>query len=207
MTGRTIRVAAWTLAAALVILVTRTLAYAVSPSPVAELLQHRAGGPALPVVTLVAISAGAAFAVAIVFLAWLAVHERALLERRTAPRLNIARVYVSALALFALTAPAGALLEAYVHWRSGLGWHGLHCAFGPVHRDLLPIDAALSLVATAIAAAARHVWAWARRTFELLAKRTLPVLAAPVDRRLPRRQTPRARRLAAASARAPPALS
>ena len=41
-------------------------------------------------------------------------------------------------------------LESYLHWRAGLGWHGLHCLAGPVHRDAVPIVAALSLVAVAL---------------------------------------------------------
>jgi hypothetical protein len=60
------------------------------------------------------------------------------------------------------------MLEAYVHWRAGLGWHGLHCLTGPVHRDLLPLETGLSLVAAAILAAARHVAAWMRRTLARL---------------------------------------
>jgi hypothetical protein len=58
--------------------------------------------------------------------------------------------------LWGAAAALGGLLEAYIHWRAGLGWHGLHCVFGPVHRNLLPIDGALSLVAAAIATALEH---------------------------------------------------
>ena len=73
-----------------------------------------------------------------------------------------------ALALSVCTSVAGVLLEAYIHWRAGLGWHGLHCLFGPVHRDLLPFEAGLSFVAAALLAAGEHVAAWMRRTFALL---------------------------------------
>jgi hypothetical protein len=111
-------------------------------------------------------------AIAVCWLAALGVRERALLERRllTAPppRLRLGRTIVQALALALVTSLAGGLLEAYIHWRAGLGWHGPHCLLGPVHRDLLPFEGAFSFVAAAIIAAAGHVAAWMRRTFALL---------------------------------------
>ena len=42
---RVLRLGGWTATTAVVILLARTIAYAVSPSPIAELLRHRAGGP------------------------------------------------------------------------------------------------------------------------------------------------------------------
>ena len=62
----------------------------------------------------------------------------------------------------------GGLLEAYVHWREGLGWHGLGCIAGPVHRNLVPIECGLSLVAAALIAVAEHLGRWMRRTFAAL---------------------------------------
>jgi hypothetical protein len=177
MRARMLRAGGWSLAAVLVILVGRTIAYAVSPSPIAELLQHRAGGPALPTLTLAALTAAASIAIAVTFLAWLGVRERAVLAERPAPSLRFGRMLLQAGLLAGVTAPLGGLLEAYIHWRAGLGWHGLHCVFGPVHRNLLPIDAALSLVAAAIATAVGHVVAWMRRTVERLGD---PVAYAPV---------------------------
>jgi hypothetical protein len=56
-----------------------------------------------------------------------------------------------------VTCTVGGLFEAYLHWRAGLGWHGLHCLVGPVHRDLIPFETALSFVAAAVIARARHV--------------------------------------------------
>jgi hypothetical protein len=206
---RAARTGIWAIAALLVILVGRTIAYALNPSPLAQMLEHRAGGPALPVVSLVALTLAAGSEVAICWLAAVAVRERALVERRALsaplPRLGPARIVAAALLLWVLTSIAGGLLEAYIHWRAGLGWHGLSCLIGPVHRDLLPIFGALSLVAAAIVAAAEHLVAWVRRTFALLRTSQLGfgrwvAIAAPVDRGLPRARMS----WAPAAARAPP---
>lgn len=207
MRMRILRVGGWSLAGALVILLARTIAYAVSPSPVAALLQHRAGGPNLPVLTLVALAAGASVAITVAFLAWLGVRERALLERRPPPPLHLGRTIAHAAALWCVTAPLGGLLEAYIHWRTGLGWHGLHCAFGPVHRNLLPIDGALSLVAVAVAAGIEHVVAWMRRTLERLAAVVPCVSPAAVQAIAPITSPPLRPRVTAGGARAPPAFS
>jgi hypothetical protein len=158
--------------AAVVVMLARSIAYALAPSPAARVLEQRAGGPALPVLTLVALALGLSFAIAICWLAAFGVRERELLERRVLaappPRFRPARTLALALVLAVVTSVAGGLLEAYLHWRAGLGWHGVQCVFGPVHRDLLPIATSLSLVAAALLAAAEHAVAWMRRTFALL---------------------------------------
>ena len=46
------RALAWSAAAALIVVGSRTIVYALSPSPLAAELSHRAGGPALPAVAL-----------------------------------------------------------------------------------------------------------------------------------------------------------
>ena len=163
MTSRAVKPFSWIVAGTLVVLLTRSIAYAIAPSSAARVLEHRAGGPALPVLTLVALALGGSLAVAICWLAAFGVRERALLDPRT---------LASAIILAVITSVAGGLFEAYLHWRAGLGWHGVQCVFGPVHRDLLPIATALSFVAAALLAAAEHVAAWMRRTFALL--RALP---------------------------------
>jgi hypothetical protein len=204
--------AVWAVAGALVVLCARWLAYAVVPSPTARLLEQRAGGPGLPGIALVSLSLGAGIAIAISWLAALGIRERALLEQRVLtaapPRLRGGRVLAQALALAVSTSLAGGLLEAYIHWRAGLGWHGLHCVLGPVHRDLLPFEGALSFIAAAVLAAGAHVAAWMRRTFALL--RALPSprrLHVPLSTvyvpDVPRRNLCRA----AGTPRAPPALS
>jgi hypothetical protein len=190
----------------LVVLLARTLAYAAVPGPSARLFAHRAGGPTLPVLALFALGVGAVLAVTVCWLVGIAVRERALLERRDAEAFAVVRTCALALGLMLTTCVAGGLFEAYLHWRAGLGWHGLHCLVGPVHRDLIPFEAGLSLLAAAILAAARHVSIWMRRTFARLAARlpALPFVESPMFGDTTALCA--ALRLGAASARAPPAL-
>lgn len=158
---------AWLGAVILVVLGSRTIAYAISPSPLAAELSHQAGGPALPVIAVVAVLLAVAFSAVIVWLAALGVRERRLLETRPVigeQRLRLGLLVGRAFALWLITLPAFAYLESTIHWREGLGWHGLHCLVGPVHRNAIPILGALSLVAAALAAAFEHVFAWMRRT-------------------------------------------
>jgi hypothetical protein len=166
------RATAWLAAVALVVLGSRTIAYAISPSPLAAELSHQAGGPALPAITVVAILLALAFSATVVWLATLGVHERRLLETRPVvalPRLRLGLLAARALALWLLAMPAFAYLESTIHWREGLGWHGLHCLTGPVHRNAIPILGALSLATAALAAALEHVFAWMRRTLASIA--------------------------------------
>jgi len=167
------RRAAWCAAAALVVLAARTLAYALAPlpTPLSVELQHAAGGPNLVVVAVCSLGLAAAIAAAVLGLAVLAVRER--LALAPAPVLSPPRVHPLLLlfrfaALFLVTSGTFALLESYLHWRAGLGWHGLHCLVGPVHRDAIPLLGGLSLVAVALFAAVEHLVAWARRTFARL---------------------------------------
>jgi hypothetical protein len=176
------RALGWAGAAALAVLCSRSIVYALSPSPLAAELSHRAGGPTLPVVAVVAGGLGLALSTAVVSLAALGVRERQLLETRPVvapPRLRLRRLVARALALWLVTMPAFALLESYIHWRQGLGWHGLHCLTGPVHRDAIPVLGALSLVAAALAAALDHVLAWMRRTLARLAPPLRAFASAP----------------------------
>ena len=164
----------WAGLLALVVLGGRSLAYALSPSPLASELSQRAGGPTVPVVAAVSLGLALLLAAAVTSLAALAVRERRALEPRRVEfesRLGLAPLLVRAVALWLAAMPVFALVESYIHWRTGLGWHGLHCLVGPAHRDAIPLLGALSLVAAAAAAAVEHVLAWMRRTFADLAPR------------------------------------
>lgn len=211
MTSRAINVSSKALAAVVIVLLARSIAYAIAPTSAARMLEHRAGGPALPVLTLVALALGGSLAVAICWLAAFGVRERALLERRVRaeapPRFHRVRALVLALVLSAITSVAGGLFEAYLHWRAGLGWHGIECVFGPVHRDLLPIATALSFVAAALFAAAEHVVAWMRRTFSLLRRVPLGGLRVAVFLELLVTAPRTPSRGGSARPRAPPAFS
>src|SRR5207244_6663545 len=78
--------------------------------------------------------------------------------------IRIARIAAGAVLLGVATSLCFALLESYIHWRAGLGWHGLHCLVGPAHRDAIPFLWSLSLLAAAVVAAVEHLVAWMRRT-------------------------------------------
>ena len=173
----------WLPIAALVVLAARALAYALAPRPtiVSGELERQVGGPGLVVTAFVALGAAAAAASALVWLASLAVRERHLLSGRAgeAPRLRPLRVLGAAAGLFVVTSLAFASLESYLHWRAGLGFHGLHCLIGPVHRDALPLLGAVSLLAAAAEAAARHLLRWMRRTLQALRARPRAQLRPP----------------------------
>lgn len=178
---KVLRALAWLGGGALVVLAARAIVYALSPSPLAQAFEGKAGGPALPFVVVGAAVLGIAIAAVVLGLAALGVRERALLADAPRPPLRLRRLVVRAAILFVTTCFAFALFESWEHWRAGLGWHGLHCLTGPVHRNAIPILAALSLIAAALAAALEHVLAWMRRTIERLrASGRLEPIALPV---------------------------
>jgi hypothetical protein len=166
----------WLPIAALVVLAGRSLAYALAPraTPLSVELQQQVGGPGLVRTTLVSLAVALALASAFVGVAALAVRERHLLSGQPgeAPRLRLLPLLGAALGLWIATSLAFAALESYVHWRAGLGIHGLDCLIGPVHRDALPLLAGLSLLAAAAEAAVRHLLSWLRRTLAALRRRS-----------------------------------
>jgi len=193
----------WLPVVAVLVLAARWLCYALAaPSPLSGKLEASAGGPRLVVVTLVSVALGAGLSVFTVWLAALGVRERARLRpERVAPRLRLRRLLLRFLVLYAASSLAFALFESYLHRRTGLGFHGLSCLIGPVHRNALPILAALALVAAALAEAAAHVLAWVRAVVRALRRRRLsgslpPVVVsfheAPVSRPALLRARPRA---------------
>jgi hypothetical protein len=200
----------WGGTCALVVLAGRAIAYQLAPRPtlVGSTLEQAVGGPGLVVTALVGIGGALVLAAAVLWVASLAVRERHLLVGGPAPeRIRLRRFGASTLLLFCAACAAFDGLESYLHWRAGLGYHGIHCLIGPVHRDAVPILAALSLVAAALVAAARHLVAWMRRTLGSLAGRRAPrptaaLPGSPLVASLSRRTFPGGRR-----SRAPPPVA
>jgi hypothetical protein len=174
------RLLLWPFAVALLVLTARTLAYALAPSPLARALGRSAGGPGLVTVTLVSLGLAATASVLVVWLASLGVRERARLRpERVAPAIRLRRAACRTVALYVASSLAFALFESYLHWRAGLGFHGLSCLVGPVHRNAIPLLAALSLLVAALAEAAGHVLAWMRAVARELRRRRLVALPHP----------------------------
>jgi len=159
---------------ALLVLVARQLAYALAPSPLARLLEHQAGGPSMVTVTLVSLGVAAVGSTVVVWLAALSVRERARLRPgRIAPSLRLRRMALHAAALYVTSCFSFAMFESYLHWRAGLGFHGLSCLVGPVHRNAIPLLAALALAAAALAEAVEHLVGWMRAVVRELRRRRL----------------------------------
>jgi hypothetical protein len=175
----------WLGLVALLVLVTRWLCYALAPpSLLAARLQGSTGGPRPVVVTLVSIGLAAALSTLTVAFAALGVRERGRLRPdRVPPQLRLRRLVLNALGLFVASSFAFAMFESYLHWRAGIGFHGLACLVGPVHRNAIPLLVALSLAAAALVEAGAHVLAWMRavvrelRRVRLIA--ALPLLSSP----------------------------
>jgi hypothetical protein len=171
-----LRLGTWTLVGVAVVLAARALVYALVPSQTLILaeLEHKTGGPRLTGIVLGVLVLAAALAAAVLWLAAIAVRERLALEARELverPRLDVRRLALRAVSLFVCTSLAFALLESTIHWRAGLGWHGIHCLLGPVHGQAIGVLVGLSLLAVAIHGAIEHLLAWARRLVALLAAR------------------------------------
>ena len=207
---KALRLSVWFTLGALVVLAARALAYALSPSPIAVALSHRAGGPRLPLLAFASLALAVAVSSAVVWLAALGVRERRLLEVRPVvgvPGIRLGLLLGRALALWVATMLAFALFESYLHWRAGLGWHGLHCLTGPVHRDAIPLLGALSLVAAALAAALEHVLAWMGRVLAEIGRGPRLAGLSPPTQPLARQFAPSPRFPGALGARGPPHFS
>jgi hypothetical protein len=171
---------AWLGTVVLMVLAARWLAYALAqPSPLANRFEATAGGPSLVLVSLVSLALAAAVSVTVLWLAALGVRERQRLRpERVPPRLRLRRLALNAVALFATSAFGFALFESYLHWRAGLGFHGLSCLVGPVHRNAIPLLAALALVAAALIEAVLHLAGWMRAAARELLRPKLFLLPA-----------------------------
>ena len=180
-----VHAALWLGLVALLVLVARWLCYALAPpSLLSTRLQASAGGPRLVVVTLVSLGLAALLSTLAVSLAALGVRERRRLRPdRVAPRLRLRRLALNATLLFAASSFTFAMFESYLHWRAGIGFHGLSCLVGPVHRNAIPLLVALALVAAALVEAGSHVLAWTRAVVRELRRRrltaSLPLFASP----------------------------
>jgi hypothetical protein len=139
------RALGWVAVAGAIELVARTLAYAFSPDPRAEAFDQATGGPRP--------------------LSSLSVRERHRLRPHAGalPRLHLRRMALRAACLLAVNSIVFTSIEVTIHEEDGLGFHGMHCLFGPVHRDALPIIAALALIAAALVEAVGHAVAFGRR--------------------------------------------
>ena len=175
-----LRVCGWLGVSAAAALVTRAIVYSFAPStPLAADLAAATGRPSL-MLELVAFALAACVSVAILGTAAVAVAERRRLDPRalsSSPAIEPLHVARVAVTIFVTSSLVFAVLESYVHWRAGLGLHGLRCLTGPMHRDALPFLAAFSLLASAVLSAGGHVLAWLRRT--------IARLIARVERALP----------------------
>jgi hypothetical protein len=171
---------AWLGAVALLVAVARWLAYALAqPSPLASRFESSARGPSLLAVSVVMLTLAAVISVAVLWLAALGVRERQWLRPdRVPPKLRVRRFAVTAAGLYVASALVFAMFESYLHWRAGLGFHGLCCLVGPVHRNAIPILAALALVAAAIAGALLHVISWIRAAARAFSRSQLVILPA-----------------------------
>jgi hypothetical protein len=176
------RVLVWALMLAAVVLATRVFVYALVPqSLVVAELEHKTGNPHVLVASLAAAGAALVVAIAVLGFAVVAVRERLALEGRRVAEVTPPRLRTLAMRWVALAVTSSvtfAYLESYIHWREGLGWHGLHCLVGPVHRNAIPVLIAFSLVAVALHAAIEHLVAWARRLVITLAARLPRILVA-----------------------------
>lgn len=203
-----IRVAGWLAAVALIVLCAHALAYALAPatSALAARLEGRLGGPSVAVLLVGAPLMAALAGLVALWLAAMGVRERHALAPAGTPAPPPIRPWPllrRALGLFVGGSLGFAAVESYLHMRAGLGFHGLHCLLGPVHRDALPLLAGLSLLAACLMAAGAHALVWARRTearlggvprppLRLLAAHVLALSPADAPAR-PRARRPHAR--------------
>ena len=169
-----VRLLLWPAIVALLVLTARWLAYELAPSPLARVLEHSAGGPSLVVVALASLGLAVLGSTFVIWLAALGVRERARLSPdRVAPSLRLRRLGLRAVALYLASSFSFAMFESYLHWRAGIGFHGLSCLVGPVHRNAIPLLAALALAAAALAEAVEHLVAWMRAVVRELRRRRL----------------------------------
>jgi hypothetical protein len=180
------RLIGWVALVAVIDLIARSFAYALATSsdPERARLAGEFGGPKLVVLSLVTVAGAIAVSAGLLALAEMGVRERwalaAVDTRGPRPRIAVRGVLARAVVLWVVGLVVFMLVESYIHWRAGLGFHGISCLGGPVHRNVIPIIGALALVGAAAVAALAHLFAWMRRVARRL-------LGGPrVPRRTPR---------------------
>jgi hypothetical protein len=196
----------WLGPVALLVLAARWLTYALAaPSPLTTRFEASAGGPPLVLVTVISLGLAAGLSLAALWLAVLGVRERQRLRpERELPRIRLRRLALRAIVLAVASSLAFALFESWVHWRAGLGFHGLSCLFGPVHRNALPLLVALALVTAALAEAAAHLYAWMKATARALLAPVIELLPGVVPAASPSSRLSPAPLVPWARPRAPP---
>jgi hypothetical protein len=173
----------WLLAVLPVWLGARAVAYALAPAnPVAQELEGRTGGTAPAAVTAVAVVVALAVAAGVLFVASLAVRERAALAGEDAPQIRWRRVAGRAAVLFVLATVVFTGVETLLHLQAGLGFHGWHCLLGPMHRDALPFLGAFAAAAALVVTAVERIVAWTRRIVRALRARAPRVRPVPLPR-------------------------
>jgi hypothetical protein len=159
----------WAALVAVVDLIARAFAYALAggSDPLKAQLAGDFGGPKLVVLSLVVVTGGITASALLLALADMGVRERWALAdpatRGPRPRISLRTVVARAVAVWVVGMAVFALVESYVHWRAGLGFHGIACLTGPVHRNVIPIIGALALVGSAAVTALAHLFGWMRR--------------------------------------------
>lgn len=208
--SRSARIAGWIALAGAIFLGARGLAYlTLGPRTVASAaLADEGGGPPVAIIAVALPLVALALASALASLTRLGVAERHRLSGEgaaTAP--GPMRVRTIALRSLALTAGSSVLfagIESYLHWRAGLGFHGIHCLLGPVHRDALPFLVALSVLAAAGSVALGHALAWLRRAAPAAGRPPARALRAALTLAVPSPRSRAQRRRAPGGSRAPP---
>jgi hypothetical protein len=148
-----------------VALAARTIAYALAPSPTAQQLGGKLGGPDVVIVAAVALGLASLACALLIGLAAVAIGERARLAHvADAAPLRARSIPLRAAGLFAGSAALFAAAESLIHWSAGYGFHPQHCLAGPVHENAIPILAAIAVVASVAIAVGDRLVAWARRT-------------------------------------------
>lgn len=205
------RAAGWLVVVAMLELVARAVVYGMAPSAAESSrdLAGQLGGPGFTATLLVAGGLGALGAVLLVWLASFGVRERwALADDRPRggpPRIAAGRLLVRAAALTLAGWVTFAAIETLIHLEQGLGFHGLECLAGPVHRNALPVIFGLALVVSALRSVAALVLAWMRRTMgRLVGPRLASRPRLGVTRLIPLSIARRAPLLRGTPARGPP---